>query len=104
MGVIIFPKDSASNYEKTALLADLKLAGFDDSIAELIANRVNQMKVKDWTYDMARQEAIKQAYILIENSHTALDNFREGTLSTTGQPTCRERLIAEKMADPGMSP
>lgn len=74
------------------------MAGFEDSIAEIIANCVDQKKVEGWTYSMGRQEAIKQAQILIETSHAALDTFRARTLPSTGL----ERPLAERIADPGM--
>jgi hypothetical protein len=34
---------------------------------------------------MGRQEAIRQAQALLEDTHNALDNFRAGTLTNTGQ-------------------
>jgi hypothetical protein len=79
------------------LIGDLKLAGFEDSIAETIARRVDKHKAKGWTYDMGRQEAIREAQELIKNSHRALDAFRTSTLPETGQQ--RERPYAERIAD-----
>lgn len=68
-----------------ALIDQLKMAGFEEAIAYIIAERVEQRKAKEWTQDMGRQEAIRQAQELLESSHAALDNFRTATLSTTGE-------------------
>ncbi len=93
----ILPRDPTSNFDKTALKADLKLAGFEDCIAEAISIKVDERKSNQWTYDMGRQEAIKVAQILLKNSHLALDEFREGTLPNTGQQ--KQHPLAEKIAD-----
>jgi hypothetical protein len=79
------PKEATSNYSKTALIDDLKIAGFDDGTANTIADKVDKLKGENWTYDMGRQEAIKQAQTLLQNAHNALDSFRSGTLASTGQ-------------------
>jgi hypothetical protein len=76
---------STRNYDKMALIDQLKLAGFEESIAYTITDRVEQRKAKEWTQDMGRQEAIRQAQDLLQKSHAALDNFRTATLSTTGE-------------------
>jgi hypothetical protein len=91
------PRDPVSNYDKASLIGDLKLAGFEDSIAEIIASRVDEHKAKGWTYDMGRQEALREAQELIKNSHMALDAFRASTLPETGKQ--RERPYAERIAD-----
>lgn len=93
------PKQPVSNYDKDSLIDDLKLAGFEDAVAEIIAARVDGEKAKDWTYDMGRQEALRQATLLLEGTHMALDNFRSSTPRTARSRT--ERL-AERIADPGM--
>lgn len=95
-------RSPASNFDKLALRDDLKLAGFEDCIAETIAARVDDKKADQWTHDMGRQEAIKEAYRLLADSHTALDTFRSSTLSTTGQRDRgpqTERPLAERIAD-----
>jgi hypothetical protein len=91
------PRDPVSAYDKVALIGDLKLAGFEDPIAQVIANQVDKHKAKGWTYDMGRQEAIRQAQEIIKKSHMALDAFRASTLPETGQQ--RERPYAERIAD-----
>ncbi len=84
-GVNYTPKEATSDYSKSTLVDDLKVAGFDENTANTIADKVDKRKTKDWTYDMVRQEAIRQAQSLLQNTHAALDNFRAGTLTTTGQ-------------------
>ncbi len=91
------PRDPVSNYDKEALIDDLKLAGFEDAIAKIIAARVDSKKAKDWTYDMGRQEAIGEAQILLKNAHLALDSFRSQALPVTPKP--KERPFAEQIAD-----
>ncbi len=91
------PRDPVSNYDKTALIDDLKLAGFDDSIAKTIAARVDSKKTKQWTHDMGRQAAVREAQILLKNSHTALDTFRASILPEIGKQ--KERPLAERIAD-----
>ena len=48
---------------------------------------------------MGRQEALRQAQILLQKSHSALDTFRTSTLSTTDQQDHRQReyLLSEKI-------
>lgn len=98
-------RTSTRDYDKLSLIDDLKLAGFDESIAYDIANRVDKRKTKEWTQDIARQEAIKQAQTLLQHSHAALDIFRSSTLSTTGQQdhSDRENPLAERLGDSSLA-
>jgi hypothetical protein len=91
------PRDPVSDYNKAALIDDLKLAGFEESIAKVIAARVDNKKAKGWTYDVGRQEAIRQAQDLLKNSHRALDAFRDGSLPDRGE--IKKRPLAERIAD-----
>lgn len=95
------PGDPASNYDKNALVDDLKLAGFEESIANIVADCVDQRKVSGWTYDMAREQAIAEIQSLLKSSHMALDAFRAGTLPSTGSR--REIPLAEKIADSSLA-
>ena len=101
MEVIFLPRDPVSNYDRMELEADLKLAGFEDKIAEIIVRRVDEKKEKGWTFEMGRQEAIRQAEELLNKSHNTLDNFRAATLSTTGQQRYgyARRPLAEVISD-----
>lgn len=98
-------KGSTSNFGKAALVDDLKLAGFEDSIAKTIADRVEKKSHEEWTMDMGRQEAIRQAQALLTSAHAALDVFRTATLTTTGRQDHleRESSLSERLADSSLS-
>ena len=98
-------KSSTSGYDRTDLVSDLKVAGFEESMAESIAARVERKHGKDWTMDMARQEAIRQTQSLLVNAHEALDVFRSSTLTTTGKQDHveRERALSERLADSSLA-
>jgi hypothetical protein len=98
-------KSSTSVYDKNDLVSDLKVAGFEQSMAESIADRVKSKHGKDWTMDMARQEAVRQAQSLLVNAHEALDVFRSSTLTTTGMQDHveRERSLSERLADSSLT-
>jgi hypothetical protein len=95
------PKEMTCNYSKVELLSDLELAGFDAYIARDIADRVDRRKQGDWTYERGREEAIRQAQLLLENGHNALDTFRSSTLSRTGHRDYvgASASYAERIAD-----
>jgi hypothetical protein len=76
------------DFDKGDLKNDLKSAGFEDCIADDIADRVNDRKVDNWNQDMARNEALKEAELLLNRTRQAYDNFRRrntpgGTMSST---------------------
>lgn len=98
-------KGSTSNYDEAALIADLKVAGFEDSLAKTIAEKVEKRHGKEWTMDMARQEAIRQAQSLLSNAHRALDVFRTSTLTTTGMwdHAEREPSLSERLSDSSLA-
>jgi hypothetical protein len=83
-------RDRNGDFDKTDLKDDLKRAGFEDCIADNIADRVDERKAHGWTYETGRQEAIREAQLIIDSSHAALDNFR-GTSETTRTPAYDER-------------
>lgn len=93
----MLPREPTSDYDRAALVDDLKLAGFEDCMAENLGARVDAVKDSGWTYDMGRQEAIRQAQQLLKNSHVALDAFRTMALPPTG--TQKKRSLAEEVAD-----
>jgi hypothetical protein len=94
-------RSSTSLYDRADLISDLKVAGFDEVLAATIADRVDGRHGKDWTMDMARQEAIRQTQNLLVNAHEALDVFRTSTLTTVGQQDHLERepSLSERLAD-----
>jgi|GEM_PF-2162182 hypothetical protein len=98
-------RGSTSDFDEAALVTDLKVAGFEDSMAKTIADRVWKHRGKEWTMDMARQEAIRQTQSLLLNAHAALDVFRSSTLSTTGRQDHveREPSLSERLADSSLT-
>ena len=84
-------RGSTSDFDKAALVEDLKVAGFEDSLAKTIADHVDKKRAREWTMDMGRQEAIRVAQSLLLGAHEALDIFRSSTLSTTGQQDHAQR-------------
>ena len=67
-------------FDKGDLKNDLKSAGFEDCIADDIADRVNERKTDNWTADMGRTEALKEIEMLINRTRQAYDNFRQRNL------------------------
>lgn len=98
-------RSSTSDFNKTDLISDLEVAGFEDSLARMIADKVEKIQAKEWTQDMRRQEAIRQVQRLLHNAHAALDIFRASTLSTTGQQDHaeREQSLSERLADSSLA-
>ncbi len=68
------------DFDKGELKSDLKNAGFEDCIADDIADRVNDRKIDNWNQDMGRAEALKEAELLLNRTRQAYDNFRERNL------------------------
>jgi hypothetical protein len=98
-------KGSTSDFSKAALVDDLKVAGFEESIARTIADHVEKKRSEKWTMDMGRQEAIRQAQGMLMSAHAALDVFRTSTLPTTGRQDHLEREppLSERLADSSLS-
>jgi predicted MarR family transcription regulator len=61
---------------------DLKNAGFEDCIADDIADRVNDRKVDNWSQESARVEALKEIELLLNRSRQAYDNFKQRNMGT----------------------
>lgn len=85
-------RDRDSDFDKGDLRSELKRAGFEDCIAENIADRVDDRKAHGWTYETGRQEAVREAQLIIDSSNTALDNFRGANRDTSAN----ERRYAER--------
>lgn len=98
-------KGSTSDFSKAALVDDLKVAGFEDSMAKTIADHVEKNSLGEWTMDMGRQEAIRQAQGMLMSAHAALDVFRTSTLTTTGHQDHLERepSLSERLADSSLA-
>ncbi len=72
-----------SDFDKGDLKDDLKNAGFEDCIADNIADRVDDRKMDNWTVDMGRAEALKEIDLLINRTRQAYDNFKQRNMSTS---------------------
>ncbi len=66
-----------NDFDKGDLKDELKNAGFEDCIADDIADRVDDRKVDNWTADSGRTEALKEIDMLINRTKQAYDNFRQ---------------------------
>jgi hypothetical protein len=66
-------KDS---FDKGELKHELKHAGFEDCIADDLAERVEDRKMDGWTNSMGRDEAMREIDLLITRVKQASDNFK----------------------------
>lgn len=71
------------DFDKGDLKDDLKNAGFEDCIADDIADRVDDRKTDDWSADTGRMEALREIEMLINRSRQAYDNFRQRNVTST---------------------
>ncbi len=76
-----------NNFDKGDLKDDLKNAGFEKCDADNIADRVNDRKNDNWTYDTGRQAALKEIQNYMNNIQTAYDNFRRTATTTSTETT-----------------
>ncbi len=75
------------DFDKGNLKDDLKSAGFEDCIANDVADRVNDRKTDNWNADMGRAEALKEVEMLINRTRQAYDNFRQRNTSASMSST-----------------
>ncbi len=66
-------KDS---FDKSHLKNELRYAGFEDCVADNIAERVDDRKMDGWTNTMGRDEAMREIDLFITRVKQASDNFR----------------------------
>jgi hypothetical protein len=72
-----------NDFDKGDLKDELKNAGFEDCIANDIADRVDDRKSDSWNVDMGRTEALKEIDMLINRTRQAYDNFRNRNTNTS---------------------
>lgn len=72
-----------NDFDKGDLKDELKNAGFEDCIADDIADRVDDRKTDGWNSDMGRTEALKEIDLLITRTRQAYDNFRNRNTGST---------------------
>jgi hypothetical protein len=65
-----------NQFDKGELRNELKSAGFEDCIADYIANRVNDKKADGWTRGRGRREADREIQMFLDSTRRAYDNFR----------------------------
>jgi hypothetical protein len=66
-------KDS---FNKSELKHELQYAGFEECLADDIAERVNNRKMDGWTNAMGRDEAMREIDLLLTRVRQASDNFK----------------------------
>jgi hypothetical protein len=66
-----------NDFDKGNLKDELRNAGFEDCIADDIADRVDNRKMDNWTVDSGRNEALKEIDMLINRTRQAYENFRQ---------------------------
>ena len=71
------------DFDKGDLKDELKSAGFEDCIADDIADRVDDRKTDNWNADTGRAEALREVDMLINRTKQAYDNFRTRNTSTS---------------------
>ncbi len=81
-----------NDFDKGDLKDELKNAGFEDCIADDIADRVDDRKMDNWTADSGRTEALKEIDMLINRTKQAYDNFRMRNSSSSGSMTSRNTM------------
>lgn len=69
-------------FNKGNLKDELKNAGFEDCIADDIADRVDDRKTDNWNQSMGRTEALKEIEVLINQTRQAYDNFRQRNVTS----------------------
>jgi hypothetical protein len=75
-------RNDADDYDKGDLKDELKRAGFEDDIADEIADRVDKRASGKWTQMQARQEAVREIETFMNSNQRAFENFRQNVGST----------------------
>jgi hypothetical protein len=65
-----------NDFDKGDLKDELKNAGFEDCIADDIADRVDDRKTDNWNVDTGRAEALREIDMLINRTRQAYDSFK----------------------------
>ncbi len=81
-----------TDFDKGDLKDELKNAGFEDCVADDIADRVNDRKTDDWTKMQGRKEAMKEIDMFINRSQQAYNNFRQRNMTATEKETLTSPL------------
>jgi hypothetical protein len=84
-----------TDFDKGDLKDELKNAGFEDCIADDIADRVDNRKTDSWNADMGRTEALREIDMLINRTRQAYDNFRMRNASSSGAMTGSNTMASD---------
>ena len=68
-------KKEGRDFDKGYLKEELKNAGFEDCVADKIADRVNDKKADGWSQNMGRDEAMREIEMFIDSTKRAYDNY-----------------------------
>jgi len=79
-------RNDRKDFDKGDLKDELKSAGFENCVADNIADRVDDKKADGWNYNLGREEALREIEMFIDSTRRAYDNFRQRS------ETARERV------------
>ena len=75
-------RNDAEDFDKGDLKDELKMSGFEDDIADEIADRVDKRASGKWTQMQARQEAVREIETFMDSNRRAYENFRQNVGTT----------------------
>jgi len=78
-------KKEGNDFDKGDLKDELKNAGFEDCVADNIADRVDDKKADGWSQNMGRDEAMREIEMFMDSSKRAYDNFRQKNMANREQ-------------------
>jgi hypothetical protein len=70
------PFKDDNKFDKGDLKDELENAGFEDCVADNIADRVNDKKADGWTHNQGREEALREIEMFIDSTRQAYENYR----------------------------
>lgn len=70
-------RSGSADFDKGDLKDELKIAGFEDCVADSIADRVDDKSTDKWTQMQAREEALREIESLLDSSQRAYESFKQ---------------------------
>jgi hypothetical protein len=70
-------RSDTDDYDKGDLKDELKMAGFEDDVADSIADRIDKRASGKWNQMQARQEALREIETFMDSNRRAYENFRQ---------------------------
>jgi hypothetical protein len=80
-------RNHRDDFDKGDLKDELERAGFDKCMADDIIDRVDDRKADGWTYNTGREEAIREAQMLIDSSKAALNRYKSESVASENAPS-----------------